>query len=246
MVIQKNANQNENSSSNNPNMEALPNSWTTQGPKTLSIRMNTNMQTKQPITRQIAINTLAAMHRRFSLPGPVQPHSRPIAEFRASANKSLDMLRQTIQSSVTREIDQVIKKYLEKFFVPAVNNIRLNLGDESVSEDQVRAVCRAMLDATRLLYTTPPRTYQATQESNDLEASQSVETKFVKYAAGPSQKRKDVEVESSIVFLFLTKRKVVTSGRSSPICSPCAVQIFLFSRFVFLLLSTHTLGKAFW
>lgn len=25
----------------------------------------------------------------------------------------------------------------QKFFVPAVNNIRLNLGDESVSEDQV-------------------------------------------------------------------------------------------------------------
>lgn len=57
------------------------------------------------------------MHRRFSLPGPVQPHSRPIAEFRASANKSLDMLRQTIQSAVTREIDQVIKKYLEVTFV---------------------------------------------------------------------------------------------------------------------------------
>lgn len=68
---------------------------------------------KQQVTRQLAINTLAAMHRRFSLPGPVQPHSRPIAEFRASANKSLDMLRQTIQSAVTREIDQVIKKYLE-------------------------------------------------------------------------------------------------------------------------------------
>lgn len=69
------------------------------------------------MTRQIAINTLAAMHRRFSLPGPVQPHSRPISEFRASANKSLDMLRQTLQSAVTREIDQVIKKYLEvKFF----------------------------------------------------------------------------------------------------------------------------------
>ncbi|XP_045518917.1 uncharacterized protein LOC123710777 isoform X1 [Pieris brassicae] len=220
MVIQKNANQNENSS-NNPNLEALPNnSWTTQGPKTLSIRMNTNMQTRQPITRQIAINTLAAMHRRFSLPGPVQPHSRPIAEFRASANKSLDMLRQTIQSSVTREIDQVIKKYLEKFFVPAVNNIRLNLGDESVSEDQVRAVCRAMLDATRLLYTTPPRTSQATQESNDLEASQNVETKFVKYAAGPSQKRKDVEVESDPKIKKIKQEESGDSGRSSPICSP--------------------------
>lgn len=68
---------------------------------------------RPPITRQVAINTLAAMHRRYSLPGPVQPHSRPISEFRASANKSLDMLRQTVQGAVTREIDQVIKKYLE-------------------------------------------------------------------------------------------------------------------------------------
>ncbi|KOB76298.1 Deoxynucleotidyltransferase terminal-interacting protein 1 [Operophtera brumata] len=123
------------------------------------------------------------MHRRFSLPGPVQPHSRPIAEFRASANKSLDTLRQTIQSAVTRDIDQVIRnlrcpvqphsqlraefrcsanksvetlrqtiqcavtrdidqviiKYLEKFFVPAVDNIRLNLGGDSVSEDQAQS-----------------------------------------------------------------------------------------------------------
>lgn len=71
------------------------------------------MLQKPAITRQVAINTLSAMHRRYSLPGPVQPHSRPIAEFRASANKSLDILRRTVQSAVTKEIDQVIKKYLE-------------------------------------------------------------------------------------------------------------------------------------
>ncbi|VVD02917.1 unnamed protein product [Leptidea sinapis] len=142
MVIQKN----NIDSQINSNVEGNSSTWTFQAPKTLSIRVGTNMQARQPITRQIAINTLAAMHRRFSLPGPVQPHSRPIAEFRASANKSLDMLRQTIQSAVTREIDQVIKKYLEKFFVPAVNNIRLNLGDESVSEDQLAQNKRKEMD----------------------------------------------------------------------------------------------------
>ncbi|OWR47393.1 putative terminal deoxynucleotidyltransferase interacting factor 1 [Danaus plexippus plexippus] len=158
MVIQKNTNEID-TNKNVVTLDAASSStWSLQTPaKIINIRSTSNMQAKPPITRQIAISTLAAMHRRFSLPGPVQPHSRPIAEFRASANKSLDMLRQTVQSAVTREIDQVIKKYLEKFFVPAVNNIRLNLGDESVSEDQVRAVCRAMLDATRLLYSTPPR-----------------------------------------------------------------------------------------
>ncbi|XP_047988632.1 uncharacterized protein LOC125228199 isoform X3 [Leguminivora glycinivorella] len=144
MVVQKNWNNTETtaSASESQTQNTATVSWSFQAPtKTLTVRPNTTctMQTKQPITRQIAINTLAAMHRRFSLPGPVQPHSRPIAEFRASANKSLDMLRQTIQSAVTREIDQVIKKYLEKFFVPAVNNIRLNLGDESVSEDQLQS-----------------------------------------------------------------------------------------------------------
>ncbi|XP_045491124.1 uncharacterized protein LOC123690999 [Colias croceus] len=220
MVIQRSANVNE-SSTTNPNSESNPNtSWSVQGPKTLNIRMTANMQAKPPITRQIAINTLAAMHRRFSLPGPVQPHSRPIAEFRASANKSLDMLRQTIQSAVTREIDQVIKKYLEKFFVPAVNNIRLNLGDESVSEDQVRAVCRAMLDATRLLYTTPPRTFQTTQETTD-EASQNIENKFSKYTSGTSQnKRKEMELELDLKTKKIKQEEGSDSGRSSPIMSP--------------------------
>ncbi|XP_050666521.1 uncharacterized protein LOC126966486 [Leptidea sinapis] len=209
MVIQKN----NIDSQINFNVEGNSSTWTFQAPKTLSIRVGTNMQARQPITRQIAINTLAAMHRRFSLPGPVQPHSRPIAEFRASANKSLDMLRQTIQSAVTREIDQVIKKYLEKFFVPAVNNIRLNLGDESVSEDQVRAVCRAMLDATRLLYTTPPRTL-STQDGNDGEQVQSLDGKNINLA---QNKRKEMDLDSSLKPKKLKQEDNSDSGTSSPI-----------------------------
>ncbi|KAL0841912.1 hypothetical protein ABMA28_014147 [Loxostege sticticalis] len=225
MVIQKNWSNVEASPQNTPD-NSVSSSWNFQAPtKTLTVRASdtsaANMQ-KQPITRQIAINTLAAMHRRFSLPGPVQPHSRPIAEFRASANKSLDMLRQTIQSAVTREIDQVIKKYLEKFFVPAVNNIRLNLGDESVSEDQVRAVCRAMLDATRLLYTTPPKPTPSPQEQSDSESNNSTDTKFTKQLQSPSQKRKEVDLEADMGF----RRKKIKqednpdSGSSSPLPSP--------------------------
>ncbi|XP_026742514.1 uncharacterized protein LOC113504437 isoform X1 [Trichoplusia ni] len=230
MVVQKNWNNIE-VSPQNPVTEGPSSTWGFQTPaKATIVRSNTpsNMQAKQPVTRQIAINTLAAMHRRFSLPGPVQPHSRPIAEFRASANKSLDMLRQTIQSAVTREIDQVIKKYLEKFFVPAVNNIRLNLGDESVSEDQVRAVCRAMLDATRLLYTTPPRPAQSPFDNSDSESNNSTDSKLVKQSVvsfiklqTPSQKRKDSDND-----IDLTKRKKIKqedgtdSASSSPLPSP--------------------------
>ncbi|KAJ8722835.1 hypothetical protein PYW07_004015 [Mythimna separata] len=224
MVVQKNWN-NADSSHQNVVIENSSSTWGFQAPtKSLNVRSNTpnNMQAKQPVTRQIAINTLAAMHRRFSLPGPVQPHSRPIAEFRASANKSLDMLRQTIQSAVTREIDQVIKKYLEKFFVPAVNNIRLNLGDESVSEDQVRAVCRAMLDATRLLYTTPPRPAQSPYETSDSESSNSVDSKLVKPLQSPVPKRKDSEndLDMSIKRKKIKQEDSTDSASSSPLPSP--------------------------
>ncbi|XP_045785273.1 uncharacterized protein LOC123880912 isoform X2 [Maniola jurtina] len=222
MVIQKNKETN-----NLSTFDSTTSTWNFQAqPKIVNVRTSTtaNMQAKQPITRQIAISTLAAMHRRFSLPGPVQPHSRPIAEFRASANKSLDMLRQTIQSAVTREIDQVIKKYLEKFFVPAVNNIRLNLGDESVSEDQVRAVCRAMLDATRLLYSTPPRTVATgfADVTSDAESSNSTENKLTRQTfQNSSQKRKDMELDIDFSKIKKIKQEDSTdSGSSSPIPSP--------------------------
>ncbi|XP_063620128.1 uncharacterized protein LOC134792754 isoform X2 [Cydia splendana] len=222
MVVQKNWNNTETtaSASESQTQNTATVSWSFQAPtKTLTVRPNTTctMQTKQPITRQIAINTLAAMHRRFSLPGPVQPHSRPIAEFRASANKSLDMLRQTIQSAVTREIDQVIKKYLEKFFVPAVNNIRLNLGDESVSEDQVRAICRAMLDATRLLYTTPAKPAPCPSDTSD--DSNSADSK-IKQTSSPSHtKRKESEADFDACFKRrkIKQEETSDSGSSSPL-----------------------------
>ncbi|XP_026495162.2 uncharacterized protein LOC113400017 isoform X2 [Vanessa tameamea] len=187
--------------------------WNFQAPtKIINIRTNT-----AATMQAIAISTLAAMHRRFSLPGPVQPHSRPIAEFRASANKSLDMLRQTIQSAVTREIDQVIKKYLEKFFVPAVNNIRLNLGDESVSEDQVRAVCRAMLDATRLLYSTPSRTTQPGYETTD----DSADNKLTKQTLqNPQSKRKDTDIDIDFIRAKKIKQEEIIDGALSPLPSP--------------------------
>nr|XP_014288498.1 deoxynucleotidyltransferase terminal-interacting protein 1 isoform X3 [Halyomorpha halys] len=69
-----------------------------------------------------------------------------------SAAKSLDILRQNLQAAINKEIDLVIKKYLEKFFQPAVRNIRENLGAGSVTEDLIREVCRAMLEEAKQMY----------------------------------------------------------------------------------------------
>ncbi|KAL1140995.1 hypothetical protein AAG570_000921 [Ranatra chinensis] len=97
--------------------------------------------------------TLAAL--TLSRP-PSKSYQTPLSRMRCrnivSAAKSLDILRQNLQSAINKEIDLVIKKYLEKFFEPAVSNIRKNLGSNSVSEDLVREVCRTMLEEAKQMY----------------------------------------------------------------------------------------------
>lgn len=210
MVIQRSW-KNAESAQQNSSSEDSNGSWQFQLPSKSQSRQSStssNMQNRPPINRQVAVNTLAAVHRRFSLPGPMQPYSRPMAEFRATANKSLDMLRQTIQAAVTKDIDHVIKKYLEKFFVPAVQNIRMNLGEESVGEDQVRAVCRAMLDAARASYNAPPRIPPSSPcDMSDSESSNGADSRFGRPHSSPSySKRKESDTDSDTGSMMRRKK----------------------------------------
>lgn len=41
---------------------------------------------------------------------------------------------------------------LQKFFQPAVNNIRANQGKASVNEDHIKEVCRQILEDAKLMY----------------------------------------------------------------------------------------------
>ncbi|XP_073984098.1 deoxynucleotidyltransferase terminal-interacting protein 1 [Rhodnius prolixus] len=97
--------------------------------------------------------TLAALSNGKNI-GRTGQH--PLSKMRCrsitSAAKSLDILRQNLQATINKEIDLVIRKYLEKFFQPAVKNIRENLGPGSVSEELVRDVCRAMLEEAKQMY----------------------------------------------------------------------------------------------
>lgn len=42
--------------------------------------------------------------------------------------------------------------FLQKFFQPAINNIRNNLGKDSVGEEHIKEVCRQMLEEAKLMY----------------------------------------------------------------------------------------------
>lgn len=69
-----------------------------------------------------------------------------------SSAKSLDVLRQNLQRSINREIDEILQRYLERFFKPGLENVRINNGDHSISEQHIQAVCRQILEEAKKMY----------------------------------------------------------------------------------------------
>ncbi|XP_054168020.1 deoxynucleotidyltransferase terminal-interacting protein 1-like [Oppia nitens] len=70
----------------------------------------------------------------------------------SSTHKSLNILRQALQQSINKEINEVIQKYLDRFFRPAIDNIRNNNGPNSVSEQHIQAVCQQILEESKKMY----------------------------------------------------------------------------------------------
>ncbi|XP_071453256.1 uncharacterized protein [Hetaerina americana] len=89
----------------------------------------------------------------------------PIAAVRA-----LDLLRQNLQKVINQEIDLVISRYLEKFFQPAVENIKDNLGPESVTQDMLRKVCRQVLEEAKMMYSPMSNSHIASESQALLKA----------------------------------------------------------------------------
>ncbi|KAI5694721.1 hypothetical protein M8J76_008716 [Diaphorina citri] len=100
--------------------------------------------------RQVTLSNLSGNTLRSMVQRTLNPHIRGRCVM--SASKSLDVLRQNLQAAINKDIDAVIQGYLEKYFAPAIHNIRVNLGQTSVSEEHLREVCRSILDEAKLFY----------------------------------------------------------------------------------------------
>ncbi|EFA10654.1 deoxynucleotidyltransferase terminal-interacting protein 1 [Tribolium castaneum] len=122
--------------------------------------------------RQISLMNLAASQlgvkngSRSAIPNCRRTYSI------TSPAKSLDLLRKNLQSAINKDIDTVIRKYLEKFFQPAINNIKINLGKDSVTEDHLKEVCKQMLEDAKLMYKISPGSRDSSPyDYSDSEAS---------------------------------------------------------------------------
>lgn len=58
----------------------------------------------------------------------------------SNPNQALELLRLNIQYSFDLEVDQLMKKYVQLFFLPAIANINSIQEGENVSESQVKII----------------------------------------------------------------------------------------------------------
>lgn len=104
--------------------------------------------------RQVTLMNLAASNLGVRNTNKLNiPYHRKMYSI-TSPTQSLDILRKNLQSAINKDIENVIKKYLEKFFQPAIINIKNNLGKDSVNEDHIKEVCQKMLDEAKSIYKT--------------------------------------------------------------------------------------------
>ncbi|XP_021921932.1 uncharacterized protein LOC110830877 isoform X2 [Zootermopsis nevadensis] len=145
--------------------------------------------------RQVTLSNLAVSHLGSRPPSrPQVPVNRLRGRCITSTAKSLDILRQNIQSAANKEIDTIIKKYLEKFFQPAVDNIRNNLGPSSVSEEHLRDVCRQILEDAKQMYCSSSQSRGSSpfNELSDSETCSIGENRFGR----PNTRRKESDTDS--------------------------------------------------
>nr|CAH8832899.1 unnamed protein product [Trichobilharzia regenti] len=68
------------------------------------------------------------------------------------AKPTLRLLRKFLQPFVNRDVDQIIKKYMDNFILLAVNNIREVLGEQSVSEADLSKFRQSLIRRAAMRY----------------------------------------------------------------------------------------------
>ncbi|XP_054724913.1 deoxynucleotidyltransferase terminal-interacting protein 1-like [Uloborus diversus] len=143
--------------------------------------------------------------------------------FISGTAKSLDILRQNMQKFINKEIDEIIQKYIEKFFKPGVENIKINNGENSVSDQHIQSVCRQILEEAKKMYQCSSNRGNSPAEFIELENSSSSDQKSSSNVTKTLiKKRKDSDSDSEASFVPVKPKKKkgrppnVTSGRSTP------------------------------
>lgn len=139
--------------------------------------------------------------------------------------KSLDILRQNMQKFINKEIDEIIQKYVDKFFKPGIENIKVNNGENSVTEQHIHSVCRQILEEAKKMYQSTTNRGNSPSELTEIENNSANEQKASNISLKPplirKRKESDTDSEASFIPVKPKKRKGrqpnIASGRSTPL-----------------------------
>lgn len=90
--------------------------------------------------------------------GHSMPSERRGCAQKSSTSKSLNTLRQLLQSSINQEIDDVMQKYIKLYLEPAAENIEHNQkigvtpSNGMPPKQYIKSVCRQILDEAKKMY----------------------------------------------------------------------------------------------
>ncbi|GFY63567.1 deoxynucleotidyltransferase terminal-interacting protein 1 [Trichonephila inaurata madagascariensis] len=143
--------------------------------------------------------------------------------FISGTAKSLEILRQNMQSFINKEIDDIIQKYIETFFKPGIENIKVNNGENSVSDQHIHSVCRQILEEAKKMYQTTSNRGTSPADFGEFESSSSCDQKPTTTIVKTTiKKRKESDTDSEVSYKPVKPKKRKgrppnsSSGRSTP------------------------------
>lgn len=181
--------------------------------------------------RQISLMNLAASQLSMKNGSKSTIPSYRRAYSITSPTKSLDLLRKNLQNAINKDIDNVLKKYVEKFFQPAINNIRNNLGKDSVGEDHIKDVCKQMLEEAKVMYAVSPNSrdsspYEYSHSEAESEASLTdLRVGRISPIGHYKRKEADMEIETVPSFAMMPAKRHRNKTHQSTDYSSCKLSL---------------------
>ncbi|XP_030746943.1 deoxynucleotidyltransferase terminal-interacting protein 1 isoform X2 [Sitophilus oryzae] len=166
--------------------------------------------------RQVTLLNIAATTLGMKNGAKLTNHNHRKQYSVTSTAKSLDLLRKNLQAAINKDIDNIIKKYIDKFFQPAIINIRNNLGHDSVNDNHMRDVCKQILEEAKSMYTLTAKSrehpvYECSQSEADSENNfsdlryQNIERMSPLFQQPTKRKEIDLDLDNSALTVA-TKR----------------------------------------
>uniref|UniRef100_A0A336MUW6 CSON007590 protein n=1 Tax=Culicoides sonorensis TaxID=179676 RepID=A0A336MUW6_CULSO len=113
---------------------------------------NSNINNKTPTINKTPENECSTellyetYKKRFV--NPIQESNRTVG----SSENTLELLRSCIQYAFDQEVDIIVKKFVQLYFVPAMKNLKENLGESAVSDDIICSICVSLIENSKLQY----------------------------------------------------------------------------------------------